>query len=78
MGEVYFLITKNHDTVDIISASLGTLIGVERYRDEDNVPLTAEETKGMFIDILPELRGQGVAKVKSFIWIQRTIQSLER
>ena len=60
--EKYTLITKT-DAVDILSASLGD-IGVEGIEIEDNVPLTAEETKGMFIDILPELpEDEGIAKV---------------
>ena len=64
--EKYTLITKT-DAVDIISASLGD-IGVEGIEIEDNVPLTAEETKGMFIDILPELpKDEGVAKVSFYL-----------
>ena len=42
------------DAVDLLSASLDE-IGIEGIQIEDNVPLTEEETKGMFIDILPEL-----------------------
>lgn len=64
--EKYTLITKT-DVVDIISASLGD-IGVEGIEIEDNVPLTSEETKGMFIDILPELpKDEGIAKVSFYL-----------
>ena len=64
--EKYTLITKT-DAVDIISASLGD-IGVEGIEIEDNVPLTAEETKGMFIDILPQLpKDEGIAKVSFYL-----------
>ncbi|MFC2470402.1 MAG: 50S ribosomal protein L11 methyltransferase [Lachnoanaerobaculum gingivalis] len=64
--EKYTLITKT-DAVDILSASLGD-IGVEGIEIEDNVPLTAEETKGMFIDILPELpEDEGIAKVSFYL-----------
>ena len=64
--EKYTLITKT-DAVDILSASLGD-IGVEGIEIEDNVPLTAEETKGMFIDFLPELpEDEGIAKVSFYL-----------
>ena len=64
--EKYTLITKT-DAVDILSASLGD-IGVEGIEIEDNIPLTAEETKGMFIDILPELpKDEGIAKVSFYL-----------
>ena len=64
--EKYTLITKT-DAVDILSASLGD-IGVEGIEIEDNIPLTAEETKGMFIDILPELpEDEGIAKVSFYL-----------
>ena len=64
--EKYTLVTKT-DAVDIISASLGD-IGVEGVEIEDNVPLTIEETKGMFIDILPKLpKDEGVAKVSFYL-----------
>ena len=64
--EKYTLITKT-DVVDIISASLGD-IGVEGIEIEDNVPLSPEETKGMFIDFLPELpEDEGIAKVSFYL-----------
>ena len=42
------------EAVDYIS-SLFDEIGIQGIEIEDNVPLTESETKGMFIDILPEL-----------------------
>ena len=64
--EKYTLITKT-DAVDILSASLGD-IGVEGIEIEDNVPLTAQETKGMFIDFPPELpEDEGIAKVSFYL-----------
>ena len=43
-------------------------VGIEGIEVEDNVPLTEKETKGMFIDILPELPpDEGVAKVSFYL-----------
>ena len=56
-----FTLTTTTAAVDLISSMLDE-IGIEGIEIEDNVPLTEEETKGMFIDILPELptgRGRG-------------------
>ncbi|MDO5410567.1 MAG: 50S ribosomal protein L11 methyltransferase [Lachnospiraceae bacterium] len=53
--------------VDFISEMLSEL-GVEGIEIEDNVPLTEAETKGMFIDILPELApDEGKAKVSCYL-----------
>lgn len=49
-----FTLTTTTAAVDLISSMLDE-IGIEGIEIEDNVPLTEEETKGMFIDILPEL-----------------------
>ena len=55
------------DAVDLLSAALDE-IGIGGIQIEDNVPLTEEETKGMFIDILPELPpDDGTAKVSFFL-----------
>lgn len=52
--------------VDLISIMLEEH-GVEGIEIEDNVPLTEAETKGMFIDILPELPpDEGKAKVSFY------------
>ena len=43
-------------------------LGIEGIEIEDNVPLTEKETKGMFIDILPELPpDDGTAKVSFYL-----------
>lgn len=52
---------------DIISQLLSAM-GIEGVEVEDNIPLTKEETKGMFIDILPELPpDDGSAKVSFYL-----------
>lgn len=62
----YTIMTKT-DAVDMISAVLND-IGIEGIEIEDFVPLTDEETKGMFIDILPELpKDDGKAKVSFYL-----------
>ena len=45
----YTLITRT-DAVDILSACLPEA-GIEGIEVEDNIPLSEEDTKGMFIDI---------------------------
>jgi len=43
-------------------------IGIEGIEIEDKIPLTEKETKGMFIDILPDLGpDDGVAKVSFYL-----------
>lgn len=42
------------EAVDFISDLLSEL-GIEGMEIEDHVPLTEKETKGMFIDILPDI-----------------------
>ena len=62
-----FTLTTTTVAVDLISSMLDE-IGIEGIEIEDNVPLTEEETKGMFIDILPELPpDEGVAKVSFYL-----------
>lgn len=53
--------------VDLISSMLDE-IGIGGIEIEDRIPLTKEETKGMFIDILPELPcDDGSAKVSFYL-----------
>ena len=53
--------------VDFISGMLGEL-GIQGIEIEDNVPLTEKETRGMFVDILPELPpDEGQAKVTFYL-----------
>ena len=55
------------EAVDLISETLSEL-GVEGIEIEDHVPLTESETKGMFIDILPDLGpDDGTAKVSFYL-----------
>ena len=62
-----FTVHTTTAAVDIVS-SLFQLIGIEGIEIEDNIPLTEEETKGMFIDILPELPpDDGQAKVSFYL-----------
>ncbi len=62
-----FTVHTTTEAVDIVS-SLFQLIGIEGIEIEDNIPLTEEETKGMFIDILPELPpDEGKAKVSFYL-----------
>ncbi|MDY2629578.1 MAG: 50S ribosomal protein L11 methyltransferase [Lachnospiraceae bacterium] len=62
--------------VDFISEMLNEL-GVEGIEIEDNVPLTEAETKGMFIDILPELApDEGKAKVSCYLETDTDVEAL--
>ncbi|MDO4265959.1 MAG: 50S ribosomal protein L11 methyltransferase [Eubacteriales bacterium] len=62
-----YTIHTTTEAEDIISAMLCDL-GVEGVQIEDNVPLTETDTKGMFIDILPELPpDDGSSRVSFFL-----------
>ena len=62
-----YTLTTTTDAVDLISSSFDE-IGIEGIEIEDHIPLTEKETKGMFIDILPELPpDDGVAKVSFYL-----------
>lgn len=62
-----FTIQTTCEAVDLISGMLNDL-GIEGIEIEDNVPLTEQETKGMFIDILPELPpDDGTARVSYYL-----------
>ena len=62
-----FTLTTTTEAVDLISYTLDEL-GIEGIEIEDNIPLTEKETKGMYIDILPELPpDEGVAKVSFYL-----------
>ena len=55
------------EAVDMISYTLGEL-GVEGIEVEDKVPLSEEDKKAMYIDILPELPpDDGVALISCYI-----------
>lgn len=70
-----FTLTTTTAAVDLVSAMFDE-IGIEGIEIEDKVPLTEAETKGMFIDILPELEpDDGVAKVSFYL---EDLSDLER
>ena len=71
-----FTLTTTTDAVDLISSMLDDL-GVEGIEIEDNVPLTEKETKGMFIDILPELPpDEGIAKVSFYLDPEEDVEQI--
>lgn len=62
-----FTLTTTTEAEDFVSSMLGE-IGIEGIEIEDNVPLTQKETKGMFIDILPELPpDEGIARISFYL-----------
>lgn len=70
-----FTLKTTTEAVDLISSMLAE-IGIEGIEIEDYVPLTEADTKGMFIDILPELPpDDGSAKVSFYL---EDLSELER
>lgn len=62
-----YTLTTTTEAVDLISYTLDEL-GIEGIEIEDKIPLTEDEKKQMFIDILPELGpDDGVAYVSFYI-----------
>ena len=62
-----FTLETTTEAVDYLG-SLFEDLGIEGMEIEDHVPLTEKETKGMFIDILPELPpDDGTAKVSFYL-----------
>ncbi len=62
-----YTVNTTVEAEDLVSMMLSEL-GVEGVQIEDNVPLSDADTKGMFIDILPELPpDDGTAKVSFFL-----------
>lgn len=73
-----FTLTTTTAAVDLIS-SMFDEIGIEGIEIEDNKPLTEAETKGMFIDILPELPpDEGIAKVSFYLDPDSNIEDMLR
>ena len=71
-----YTLTTTTEAVDLISSMLDDL-GVEGIEIEDNVPLTEKETKGMFIDILPELPpDEGIAKVSFYLDPEEDVEQI--
>ncbi len=70
-----FTLTTTTEAVDLISCMMDE-IGIEGIEIEDNIPLSESDTKGMFIDILPELPpDDGTAKVSFYL---EDLSELER
>lgn len=70
-----FTLSTTTEAVDLIS-NLFDEIGIEGIEIEDNIPLSEADTKGMFIDILPELPpDDGTAKVSFYL---ENLDELER
>ncbi len=62
-----FTLKTTTEAVDYLSGMFDE-IGIQGIEIEDNIPLTESETKGMFIDILPELPpDDGTAKVSFYL-----------
>lgn len=62
-----YTIDTTTEAVDFISEELNE-IGIQGIEIEDHVPLTEKETKGMFIDILPDLGpDDGSARVSFYL-----------
>ena len=62
-----FTLETTTDAVDYLGSMFDD-IGIEGMEIEDNVPLTESETKGMFIDILPEFPpDDGTARVSFYL-----------
>ena len=71
-----YTLTTTTEAVDLISSMLDDL-GVEGIEIEDNIPLTEKETKGMFIDILPELPpDEGIAKVSFYLDPEEDVEQI--
>ena len=70
-----FTLSTTTEAVDLIS-SLFDEIGIEGIEIEDHVPLSEADTKGMFIDILPDVGpDDGTAKVSFYL---EDLSDLER
>lgn len=62
-----FTLKTTTDAVDYLGSMFDD-IGIQGMEIEDNIPLTESETKGMFIDILPELPpDDGTARVSFYL-----------
>ncbi len=62
-----YTIHTTTEAVDLVSDML-TELGIDGIEIQDNVPLTESDTKGMFIDILPELPpDEGKAQVSFYL-----------
>ncbi len=73
-----FTLNTTTEAVDLISSMLDE-IGIEGIEIEDNIPLSEADTKGMFIDILPELPpDDGTAKVSFYLEDPASVEGILR
>lgn len=78
MKWIKLTIDTTTEAIDYVSEML-TELGIEGIEIEDNVPLTEDETKGMFIDILPELPpDEGKAKVSCYLEMDTDVEALQK
>ncbi|HIQ73932.1 MAG TPA: 50S ribosomal protein L11 methyltransferase [Candidatus Cottocaccamicrobium excrementipullorum] len=71
-----FTLTTTVAAEDLISSMLDE-IGIEGIEIEDKVPLTEKETKGMFIDILPDLGpDDGTARVSFYLDEEENVEEM--
>ena len=69
-----YSIKTTTQAVDLISSALDD-IGIEGIEIQDNVQLTQEEAKTMFVDFIPELPpDDGTAVVISILTQMRTME----
>ena len=65
-----FTVHTTTEAEDLVSMMLMEC-GVEGVQIEDNVPLSDADTKGMFIDILPELApDDGTSRLSFFLHME--------
>ena len=73
-----FTIHTTTEAEDILSANLAEL-GIDGVQIEDRIPLSKEDTKGMFIDILPEIGpDDGTAEVSFYVEVLDPEQKQDR
>lgn len=77
-----FTLITTTEAEDFVSSMLDE-IGIQGIEIEDNIPLTEKETKGMFIDILPELPpDEGKAKISFYLdddgHVEEMLQKVEK
>ena len=73
-----FTIETTTQAEDFVSAMLNDL-GIEGIEIEDNIPLTEEEQKGMFIDFPPELpEDDGTSRVSFYLEEQEDAKEILR
>ena len=71
-----YSIQTTTQAIDFISCMLGEL-GIEGIEIEDNIQLTQQEAKTMFVDFIPDLPpDDGLAKVHFYIDVEEDDKSI--